>query len=400
MENSKDDFIVYWEKQGNDRMCALHCINSILQGPYVDEFQLSKIAREIDELESRLLKEDTKNSVMGKGASQNVSDDGFFSIMVLQECLQRMGYSCIPAANPNVQDLIFYPTSSCGYIINSSEHWTSIRCVGGKWFNLDSLKPGPIILDYQVVSKELQQFIFSGKSVFVVQRNPNESGNNTLPDPDPFLRPINSGDKQRYYLTLSEIDELFRIKRDEDEKEAKFACMSSGDNDFSRNFINQKKEHIWPTTKGNTLKPEATNNYGGIGNSQENDPELERAIRESSIEFASKISLPEEPDIGNKEAVQIRVRTKIGKSFTRRFEKSQACSLLFLWIEHEMALYGNPIIQGTIYSLISQFPNYRLTKNSNGIVEVSDSSGNSKLLNSPSLNDIGIVENSLLLLDI
>ncbi|KAH7648215.1 N-terminal machado-Joseph disease like domain [Cryptosporidium bovis] len=399
MDAKKDDFIVYWEKQGNDRMCALHCINSILQGPHVDEFRLSKIAHEIDELESKLL-EEAKNSRTGKTASQNVSDDGFFSIMVLQECLQRMGYSCVPAANPEVQDFIFYPTSSCGYIINSSEHWTSIRCVKGKWFSLDSLKPGPIILDYQVVSEELQRFIFSGKSVFVVQRISDESGgnNSSLPNPDPFLRPINSGDRQRYYLTLPEIDELFRKKREEDEKEAKLACATQ--DDFSKNFINPKKEHVWPTTKGNVLHSEESAERKGINNSHESDPELERAIRESYIEFASQLSLPEEPKTDGKEVIQIRVRTKMGKSFTRRFEKSQMCSLLFLWIEYEMALSENPIIRGTNYSLISQFPSFRLTKTGNDTVEVSDSSGNNKSLNSPSLSEVGIVESSLLLLNI
>ena len=28
---------VYWEKQGTDRLCGVHCINSLLQGPFYDE---------------------------------------------------------------------------------------------------------------------------------------------------------------------------------------------------------------------------------------------------------------------------------------------------------------------------------------------------------------------------
>ena len=395
--SNKDDFVVYWEKQGQDRMCALHCINSILQGPYVDEFRLSRIAHEIDELENKLLKEESKCSVAGRSVSQNVSDDGFFSIMVLQECLQRMGYSCIPAANPNVQDLVLYPTASCGYIINSSEHWISIRCVRGKWFNLDSLKPGPIVLDYRTVSEELQNFIFSGKSVFVVNRISNESGNhnNSLPDPDPFLRPIKPGDKQKHYLSLPEIDELFR-KKHEEEKEINLANMSSESVDFGRSFNISKKEHKWPTSKGNTLQP-SLGEERQMNDLCENDPELERAIRESAIEFASRISLPEEPSVENEQAIQIRIRTKMGKFFTRRFEKSQSCSLLFSWIEYEMALSGNPI-QEANYSLISQFPNFKLSKIGD-IIKVSGSSAESEVLNSPSFNDAGIVANSLLLLD-
>ena len=28
---------IYWEKQGTDRLCGVHCINSLLQGPFYDE---------------------------------------------------------------------------------------------------------------------------------------------------------------------------------------------------------------------------------------------------------------------------------------------------------------------------------------------------------------------------
>ena len=28
---------VYWEKQGSDRLCGVHCLNSLLQGPFFDE---------------------------------------------------------------------------------------------------------------------------------------------------------------------------------------------------------------------------------------------------------------------------------------------------------------------------------------------------------------------------
>ena len=28
---------IYWEKQGTDRLCAVHCLNSLLQGPLYTE---------------------------------------------------------------------------------------------------------------------------------------------------------------------------------------------------------------------------------------------------------------------------------------------------------------------------------------------------------------------------
>ena len=35
---------VYFEKQGEDMLCGLHCINAMLQGPIFDEVSLSQIA--------------------------------------------------------------------------------------------------------------------------------------------------------------------------------------------------------------------------------------------------------------------------------------------------------------------------------------------------------------------
>jgi ataxin-3 len=45
------NYKVYWEKQGMDSLCGVHCINSLLQGtrsssigPFFDEIALSHIA--------------------------------------------------------------------------------------------------------------------------------------------------------------------------------------------------------------------------------------------------------------------------------------------------------------------------------------------------------------------
>lgn len=35
--NFKDDWYVYWEKQGSDRLCGQHCLNSLVQGAFYDE---------------------------------------------------------------------------------------------------------------------------------------------------------------------------------------------------------------------------------------------------------------------------------------------------------------------------------------------------------------------------
>ena len=39
---------VYFEKQGEDMLCGMHCVNSMLQGPYFDEVTLAQIGLELD----------------------------------------------------------------------------------------------------------------------------------------------------------------------------------------------------------------------------------------------------------------------------------------------------------------------------------------------------------------
>jgi hypothetical protein len=58
ISNFKRQF-VYFEKQSNDRLCGLHCINSLVQAPLFDAIQLSEIAQNLDEMEKKLYEEDT-----------------------------------------------------------------------------------------------------------------------------------------------------------------------------------------------------------------------------------------------------------------------------------------------------------------------------------------------------
>ena len=39
--NSSEPKYIYFEKQGADMMCGVHCINALLQGPYFDEVTMS-----------------------------------------------------------------------------------------------------------------------------------------------------------------------------------------------------------------------------------------------------------------------------------------------------------------------------------------------------------------------
>ncbi len=57
LEKFKRKF-VYFEKQTNSKLCGLHAINSLLQGPFFNEIILSEIGNELDQLEKNLYSED------------------------------------------------------------------------------------------------------------------------------------------------------------------------------------------------------------------------------------------------------------------------------------------------------------------------------------------------------
>jgi hypothetical protein len=63
-----DEVEIYWEKQGLSKLCGLHTINCILQGPFYDEValidlksnfkvKLAEIAKELDDKEKALMAE-------------------------------------------------------------------------------------------------------------------------------------------------------------------------------------------------------------------------------------------------------------------------------------------------------------------------------------------------------
>ncbi len=47
--------LVYFEKQKNDRLCGLHALNSLLQGPYLDVGQLTEIGLGLNEMERQIM---------------------------------------------------------------------------------------------------------------------------------------------------------------------------------------------------------------------------------------------------------------------------------------------------------------------------------------------------------
>lgn len=67
-------------------LCGVHCVNSLLQGPFFSEWDLAKIAQDLDALERSLMASHGVNTPdfikYAAEDSGNVARDGMFSIQV------------------------------------------------------------------------------------------------------------------------------------------------------------------------------------------------------------------------------------------------------------------------------------------------------------------------------
>jgi len=164
--------MIYHEKQ-QERLCGVHCLNSLLQGHYFTAVDLMMIAREIDDAERRVMLEmgsDTKDFLKFMAEdSGNVADDGNYSVQVLAKALSVWGLTPIPITNPEVKSSRANPLGETGFICNLAQHWLTIRKIGDDWYNLNSLLDDPQYLSPFYLSAFMDTLIAQGYTIFVIQ---------------------------------------------------------------------------------------------------------------------------------------------------------------------------------------------------------------------------------------
>lgn len=163
---------VYHEKQ-DAGLCAVHCLNSLLQGHYFSEIDLMSIAKEFDEKERQVMLESGVDSkafleFMAE-ESGNLADDGNYSLQVLAKALEVWGLRVVPLVVPEARDAKENPLIEQGFICNLASHWLTIRKVGSQWYNLNSLLESPQLLSAFYLSAFLDTLASQGYSVFAVR---------------------------------------------------------------------------------------------------------------------------------------------------------------------------------------------------------------------------------------
>ena len=268
---------VYFEKQSDDRLCGLHCLNNLLQGPYLDVITLSEIGIELDKLEKELT---------GVHSQNNVDNDGNFGIQVLQKALslygvnvellkKRQAISYIEGGKNNVEALIF----------NSSTHWYSIRRINGIWFDLNSTNtsPGPEIISDFYLSAFIQGAEDIGYTNFLITNLPK------LPE-------INS----EIYKNLQPHQHLVTIEQIIEAKELKIAKKKQREEEKKKKEEEEAKKFKPFTGQGYMI--DDPQNYGQhtLDNFDDEDDDVKRIMKLSLEEFAKNAakSLPPEPQSG------------------------------------------------------------------------------------------------------
>lgn len=155
---------IYHEKQIG-AMCAVHCVNNMLQGPLFTYNDFGSVAQELDRKERALL---------GGAANLdygNARADGFFNVQVISQTLQRAKYSMEPMRGDRIKDPKYDIAKETAFILNKNEHWFSVRRLGREWFDLNSCLKTPRHYNDSDVRFHISDAVKEGYSVFVVAGN-------------------------------------------------------------------------------------------------------------------------------------------------------------------------------------------------------------------------------------
>ncbi|KAH0928593.1 hypothetical protein HID58_014320 [Brassica napus] len=172
MERTSNGGMLYHEVQ-EANLCAVHCVNTVLQGPFFSEFDLAAVASDLDEKERQVMLEGAAAADFFSEESHNVSLGGDFSIQV--QLRLRMTFASL-----NYSLGLAEGFGSVGFTSDSTQlsrcracadHWFCIRKVSGEWYNFDSLLAAPQHLSKFYLSAFLDSLKGSGWSIFIVKGN-------------------------------------------------------------------------------------------------------------------------------------------------------------------------------------------------------------------------------------
>eukprot|EP00930_Biecheleria_cincta_P038243 TRINITY_DN26278_c0_g1_i2.p1 TRINITY_DN26278_c0_g1~~TRINITY_DN26278_c0_g1_i2.p1 ORF type:complete len:204 (+),score=46.05 TRINITY_DN26278_c0_g1_i2:107-718(+) len=151
---------LYHEKQQGS-LCAMHCLNNLLQGPVFSEWQLREFAKCLDFEESRL-------SCSGMGDDGNASDAGF-NVQVIISALRSIGCAIELQQVKHSREVLEQLELLQALICNQNKHWFAVRQIGDDWFDLNSVLDSPIRIKKPELTEYLNDALAGEQSVFLVR---------------------------------------------------------------------------------------------------------------------------------------------------------------------------------------------------------------------------------------
>lgn len=164
---------IFHEKQ-EGFLCAQHCLNALLQGPYYNAVDLASLGHQMDEEERIRMAESGVDSedykLFLEQPSGNMDDSGYFSVQVISSALKVWGLELIPYNSTESAAIMAQndPLQMKAYICNYKGHWFTIRKIGKQWFNLNSVLSGPELISDTYLSMYLAQLLQEDYSIFIV----------------------------------------------------------------------------------------------------------------------------------------------------------------------------------------------------------------------------------------
>lgn len=146
----------------------------MLQTPLFTEVEFGELAQELDKIEKELMMEQGMESpeflqFLGQD-SQNVDQQGNFSVQVIKKAFGVMDLTMTPIDHPSNQHIARNPLLCEAFICNLNQHWFGIRRLFGHYFNFNSLlKHGPILISDFYLAAYLNQLQNDRYSIFLIE---------------------------------------------------------------------------------------------------------------------------------------------------------------------------------------------------------------------------------------
>lgn len=319
------DVWIYHERQ-QAQLCGQHALNNLVQSTAFSVGELAALAHELDRLEMEVWANNDEGGVNSKDYQQrlregstNIDEAGNFSIEVLKRALhQRYGLLLPHLSEQDImerkrdqQDI----TEFQGFICHKSDHWFSIRKIGGRFWNLNSTLERPEVISHFQLAKEMEQCKQQGYTLFGLPQG--------LPS---------AGTKQGTGPHWHSMEQLLK-------------GLSNSNHDPWQNVgSGMRLDGRNPTTNG----------HHGISVEGLTDEEQLQLALQASMEPAQAVDpettvpVPPEPAQGASGAIRIQFKLPNGKRLVRRFLDTDSVNVVFSFVQEECG--GKPV------SLMCGFP--------------------------------------------